>query len=125
MEKRVMLVQVPPPTGKGWVPDTSAASSFGRIMVLLQSGDRPSFRPQACIRVLKNKLKDFNAEHDHILWAGGDPVGLFLVGLVISDLGHKDVSWLRYERDPIRRDDRSSHKYELVRIKLSDAILST
>ena len=122
MENRVMLVQVPPPTGKGWVPDTSSASAFGRVMVLLQSGDRPSYRPHACIRVLKNKLKDFNHNSDHILWAGGDPVGLFLTGLVLRDLGHTEVSWLRYERDPLRRDDRSAHKYEVVHIKLSDVI---
>lgn len=98
----VYLVQLPPPTGKGWTPDISRASDFGRVKMLLRDGERASYRPGSVLGTLRTRLAGYRPSVDYILYAGGDPWGLALVGIALRDAGHSSFRFLRYERSPAR-----------------------
>lgn len=98
----VFLIQQPPPTGRGWTPNLAPASCHGQLRVLLGSNEKPVFNPDRCLSLLRQKLRDFDPREDKLLWAGGDALSLLLVGAVLGELGHRTLTYLRYDR---RRDD--------------------
>lgn len=98
--------------------DVSPAATYGDIHFVLTAGDRTSVNPDQTLRRLDKQLANFTAD-DYILWAGGDPLSLILVGAVLFDLGHDSFRYLRYEKaDP--RNPSSVPYYVPVEVTLAE-----
>ena len=100
MSSRVFLVQRPSyydKKAKGWVNkyDFSAAREFGDFVILLRPGNIFGERFEQSVVALKEGLKDYDPDKDHIL-ATGDPVGIAAAVMIAGQKGA--VSLLRYDR---------------------------
>lgn len=104
MNRNVYLVQRPAfydRKKKGWVNkyDFSAAREFGEFVVLLPPGNIFGSRFEDSLKRLRDGLKNYDPDKDHIL-AAGDPVAIAAAVLLAGK--SRRVSLLRYDR----RDDR-------------------
>jgi hypothetical protein len=104
MLARVFLIQPPTANKSGWVPDLSSATRYGAIVNVLGPEDQPSLSPGPCLRKIRYRLKDFT-EDDYILFAGGDPAAMLLVGVALRDgitinrFAPRSIKLLRWERE--------------------------
>ncbi len=101
-ESQVYMAQQPPPIyreGKALHKDLSSAQRYGTIRVLLESDDQPSLLPGPSIRQIRSLLKSFDPAKDYLCYAGGDAMALALAMVVLRDMGFREVSILRYERE--------------------------
>lgn len=83
------------------VRDYSSASRYGAIEYLLQPNARPSLTPGPVLKKLVDTLqaKKFNPETDYLLWAGGDPLSMFLAGVALHQMGYSQIQFLVWERE--------------------------
>ncbi len=82
--------------------DVSPAEIYGKVEYVLGAGDRTSSNPDMSARKLFKALEQFDAEHDFVLWAGGDPLSCMLTGAVLAELGILRYKYLRFEKDRAR-----------------------
>lgn len=95
---RIFLIEQPEPAkSTGWMPDLTSAQKYGTLVPIFTRSDRPTIRPQQAIEKAKLALRDFR-EDDYVLWATGDPCGLFIVSSILAQKGFTRVSYLRWER---------------------------
>lgn len=116
MGSRVFIVQRPSfydRNKKGWVNkyDFSAARAHGEFVVLLSPGNVFGERFPEALAALRDGLRDYDPESDHIL-AAGDPVAIAAAVLLAARNGA--VSLLRYDR----RDD----AYVPYRVATNDGV---
>lgn len=78
--------------------DVSPAAVYGSVEFVLGPQDRTSHSPEVVLGKLRKGLKNFDPVEDYVLWAGGDPLSLMLVGTVLAEMGFSEWRYLRYER---------------------------
>lgn len=103
---RVFGIQEPRPifdrsSGQSIARDFSSAQRYGRVDFILDQKDSPSNAPSPCLMKLVRGFRDFTQE-DYILYAGGDPLGLFLASSALNHYGFKDIQFLRWDRERAR-----------------------
>lgn len=101
---RIWLVQFPTNNA-----DFSSASRYGEIVTVLDKNDRPSQMPGQNLHKVRRILKDFEPG-DFILWAGGDPLAMQLVGIALAELNIKSYNFLSW--------DKFESNYTLVEVKI-------
>ena len=101
----VYVVQEPGPAR-----DFDSVTAYGDLHFVLPRNSRPSFAPDLVLRDLRSRLADFTTR-DYIVWAGGDPLASILAGIVLRELGHSTVQYLRWERHLNPDGSRSSQGY--------------
>lgn len=79
--------------------DFSSANRYGTLHFVISSKNAPTLTPGPAMVEARRNLKDFNPDQDYLSWAGGDPLAMMLVGFVLRDLGHKEVKYLRFDRE--------------------------
>jgi hypothetical protein len=79
--------------------DVSPAAVYGEIRFILSAGDRTCSNPELSMDKLRRALADFDANHDFIVWAGGDPLSAIVTGMVLAELGIKKFRFLRFEKN--------------------------
>ncbi len=89
---KVYIVQEPPHER-----DLSSAESYGQLVTVLTTYDRPSITPGPCLYKLRSELSKFTKE-DYLVWTGGDPMGALLAGIVIAELPFNEIKLLRWDR---------------------------
>jgi len=103
----VYLIAQPSLDREGRAPDTSPLAEHGEVVVLIRAGEYPSNNPQKAVKLLWERLQEYNPETDFLAWAGGDTLAAVLVGMVLMDMGHRGLNWLRYDRP---KDPKAPHK---------------
>ena len=73
------------------------AGRFGDLIPLLPPGRQITLSSSPVVRLLKNKLKDFN-DKDFLL-AMGDPVAIGIASMVASDINNGKVNMLKWDRE--------------------------
>lgn len=94
----VYLIAQPTVASTGRVLDLSALSEHGEVLVIVRSGDAPSFHPPRTLERIKKRLLRFRPDKDFLVWAGGDTLAALLTGVVLTGMQLKEVQWLRWER---------------------------
>jgi hypothetical protein len=77
--------------------DFSSAKEYGKLQFILSAGENPSLYPAKAIGILRTALKNFSGS-DYIVWAGGDPMSPILAGIVLGQLGFKEINFLKWDR---------------------------
>lgn len=93
----VYVVQKPKPGPNLVTYDISPAQEYGDIQFVFDAYENPSSNPAYSLQKVRAVLAAFDPKLDHIVSAGGDPYGLFLVGFVLNEL-KLPLRWLRFER---------------------------
>lgn len=94
----VFVVQKPKPGPSGNTYDVSPATEYGEIIFIFDAYENPSANPVSSLQKIRTVLESkFNPDSDYVVWAGGDPYGLFLVGFVVCE-SNLPLRWLRFER---------------------------
>ena len=83
---RVFLIAQPTIAKNGHLPDLTPLADYGEVTLVVEVGERP------------DRLKDFDAETDYLVWAGGDTLSAVMAGAILTQLGHRFFRWLRFER---------------------------
>ena len=114
MKSRVFVINEPN------FRDMSSAKEFGELVTVLQTVDAPSHSPMDCTAKIAEALADFDEDRDYIVWAGGDPAGLLLVGIIMGRYEIQEFNFLRWERDrdPNGGRSNSSGRYENTRVRV-------
>jgi len=73
------------------------AGRFGDLIPLLPPGRQITLSSSPVVKLLKNKLKDFN-DKDFLL-AMGDPVAIAIASMVASDINNGKVNMLKWDRE--------------------------
>jgi len=73
------------------------AGRFGDLIPLLPPGRQITLSSSPVVKLLKNKLKDFN-DKDFLL-AMGDPVAIGIASMVASDINNGKVNMLKWDRE--------------------------
>ena len=95
----VYIIQQPKPNAKGWMPDFTDASKYGKFRFIFAPGERPWTDPEAAMETASVTLANFNADEDYILWpCTGDPAALFAVLLILGRFPINQVTFLYWER---------------------------
>lgn len=79
------------------VPDLTDAERFGQLRHVFDVEENPSNDYAAGWRLINQRLAGFNFDNDYLLWAGGDPLALTLVGAWLYTKG-EHARWLRPSR---------------------------
>lgn len=79
------------------VPDLTDAERFGQLRHIFDVEENPSNDYATGWRLINERLEGFNPQRDYLLWAGGDPLALTLVGAWLYTKGER-VRWLRPSR---------------------------
>lgn len=120
---RVYVIQVPNPGGhRKATYDTTPAEQYGQINYIFEAGFSPSLSPAKAIEIARKALAYFDSDTDFLVWAGGDPAGMMLVGAVaFSQSVNGDLKWLKWEnnRDPETRQPNGSGHYIPITFPLS------
>lgn len=103
-EPIVYCIQEPIPfrdkrTGQVKTKDLSSASRYGDIRFLLDQNDRPSLAPTPSLLKIKKGLRSFRPGEDFLVNAGGDWVGMLLLGAALRDLNTREIVFLRWEKE--------------------------
>lgn len=112
---KVFVIQVPNPGGhRKATYDTTPAEQYGQIHYIFESGFSPSLNPAKAIELVHAAFEAFNPDQDFLVWAGGDPAALMVVGVLAGAYSSSgDVRWLKWEnnRDPVTRQPTGSGHY--------------
>ena len=73
------------------------AGRFGDLIPLLPPGRQITLSSSPVVKLLKNKLKNFN-DKDFLL-AMGDPVAIAVASMVASDINNGKVNMLKWDRE--------------------------
>lgn len=120
-DSRVFLIQEPSiPKHGGKMIDTTPLLWWGKVAVIVQRGASPSYNPPAALATVRARLAEFDPEKDYIAVAGGDSLGVLLVGATLVSLGHSFFHYLRFERTrlPDGTRDPSHGAYVPIRVPL-------
>lgn len=98
--------------------DLSSAAKQGRIVPIISNTERPSNNIPATIDKIASHLKYYNPMQDSICFAGGDPVVLFLAGVVLERLGYDEVTHLVWNRERVDGQKTGSGFYMPKRVSL-------
>lgn len=99
--------------------DLSSAHRYGRIRhIWPASAPAASMVPGPVLRTMLQELRDFKPGSDFVSHNGGDPMGLALIFLALRELGHREVQFLRYDRE-IGQDGRRSGRGFYVPVVVS------
>lgn len=85
----------------------------GEVQVLVQAGEHVAFQPERMMRLIAQRLSEFDPEADFIAHVGGDPLATLMTGMVLADMscdeekGFDRVRWLRYDRPEDGRGGRT------------------
>ncbi len=104
--------------------DTTPAEQYGQIRYIFEGAFSPSAQPDVAIAAARRALRQFNSDEDYIVWAGGDPAGMLIVGAVAYDLSlDGNIRFLKWEnnRDPETRQANGSGHYIPVTMRLAAA----
>lgn len=109
-----LIAQPTVPRKGGKLPDLTPLAAHGDIKVLITPGEYPAFHPERALKLIRQRLAEFDPAIDYIAWAGGDTLSAVLTGIVLMELECTGVTWLRHERgrdpkDPSIRTDEGSH----------------
>ena|SRR5690242_10862319 len=118
---RVFLIAQPTIPKNGQLPDLTPLADFGDIKVVIEAGDYPSFKPGEAWKRVNDRLRDFDAEQDYLVWAGGDTLSSVMAGAALTQMGHRRFRWLRFERGVVKSTgerDNLRGKYSVVEISL-------
>ena len=98
-QPRVYVLSAPRPnhfTGKQ--PDTRLLHAFGEVKYMLPRGVMPEFKAEQSLNLLHEHLSKYDPDIDYIATVGGSYMGAILLGMVLRDLGHERMSFLRFDR---------------------------
>lgn len=95
----VYLIAQPTVKRNGVQPDLTPLAKFGDVKVVLPSGDNPSRRPSHAVRVIDDRLNNFNPDTDFLVWAGGDTLSAIMVGYLLAEYHITVFTWLRFDRE--------------------------
>lgn len=115
MEKAPAVYLLQEPTSD---KDLSSAAKYGRIVPILEQGDKPSKNTVYAIEKLAESLKYYDQSCDAICFAGGDPIVQFLAGVVLERLGFDEITYLVWNRERIDGQRTGSGFYLPKRIGL-------
>lgn len=83
--------------------DVTPANAYGTVEFVLGPGDMTSLSPDLAKAKLERCLAEYDPDEDYILWSGGDPLSLFLTGVILRQRKLSKIRYLRYEKpDPKR-----------------------
>lgn len=74
-----------------------AAGRYGELIALLRPYKQITFSSGPVVRLMKQKLKDFN-DSDFLL-AMGDPVAIAIASIVASDINNGRLKILKWDRE--------------------------
>lgn len=121
---RVYLVHQPSVARRGPQPDLNKLAPFGELVTVIRTGEHVTRDPRRALRLIHDRMKDFDAETDYVVWVGGDTLAAILVGVVLADQGHDAVRWLWLDRpknsDGSRDDARGEYRPMFVPLFLED-----
>ena len=95
----VFLIAQPTVKRNGVQPDLTPLAKFGDVKVVLPSGDNPSRRPSQAVRVIDDRLRNFDPATDFLAWAGGDTLSAIMVGYLMAEYHINAFTWLRFDRE--------------------------
>lgn len=95
---RVFLIAQPTIAKSGHLPDLTPLADYGEVTLVTEVGENPSFKPGEVFQRAVDRLKDFDAENDYLVWAGGDTLSAVMAGAILMQHGHRFFRWLRFER---------------------------
>ena len=78
-------------------PNYELLATFGTIKNLIEADEGPKYTYDLPDRIMK-RLESFDPDHDYIVWGGGDPLSLMLVGACLVESGVESFRWLRLDR---------------------------
>lgn len=78
--------------------DVSSAVEHGPLEYIFEDGFSPYRDPERAEKIAWEKLKNFGPG-DFLLWAGGDPAGMLIVGMVAAFRTDGNVRFLRWDRE--------------------------
>jgi hypothetical protein len=116
----VYLIAQPTVKRDGELPVLTPLGQHGTVKTLINTGEYPSLHPERCLKLIEQRLANFNPAEDYIAWAGGDTLAAVLLGVVLAKMGIQNVRWLKYQRgwgSDGERDDTKSY-YRLVEAPL-------
>lgn len=96
---KVYLIAQPSVRRDGYLPDTSALTKHGDVIVLVGAEQTPTKNPDRALELIEHRLENFDHRYDKIAWAGGDTLAAIMTGIIMSEL---EVPWfwyLKYERN--------------------------
>lgn len=108
--------------------DTTPAEQYGQIRYIFEGSFSPSAQADKAISIAHKALENFNSDEDYIVWAGGDPAGMLIVGALAYHYSlDGDVKFLKWEnnRDPETRQANGSGHYIPVTMRLASAALAS
>ena len=73
-------------------------AEFGAAHYLLPRGVPPSFRPDEAWRALRHALRDMDPMTDSIVWRGGDPLAMLMLGYLLRERETHAFHWLALHR---------------------------
>ena len=95
----VYVIQQPVPNQHNWTPDLTPATDFGPLKYIFDGGENVYALPGPMMKKAQNVLKDFDPEHDYILWPNtGDPAALWTTCFALAQMGFQKVSFLYWNR---------------------------
>lgn len=111
--------------------DLSPLYEHGKVEVLVQTGDQPTFHPERCMELIDRRLANFDPDVDMLAFAGGDTLAAVLTGAVLASKFYDDerddihITWLRYERGRARDGSRvmEGSRYVPIRVPLFPSVL--
>lgn len=102
--------------------DLSSAARLGTLVPVLGERDSPSIALAPALVRIRQALRDYNPDRDHILAAGGDQLASFMAGAILTDegrLSQESVSWLRWDRNRDFDGRRDVRKGEYVPVRFN------
>lgn len=97
---RVFVVHEPKPNNSGRMYDVMPALKHGQIVYVFEKDFSPTRNARRAVEVATEVLDTMTAD-DFVVWAGGDPFGLYLVGMIAGDRLNQ-ANWLYWDR--VRED---------------------
>lgn len=98
MSSRVFVVHDRSAGVDGRPVNLSAALSYGRLVPIFQERDWPGMNSEQGCRQIERRLRTYDPEKDFLLWAGGDPMALVMLGAWLFGNGIDQSRWLRHNR---------------------------
>lgn len=94
----VFVVHKPFHRPNGPTYDVSSAGEYGDIEFVFNNNFQPYTDPKRAMDMAWDKLSGFDSDNDYILQAGGDPIAMAIVCMVISRLTGGEARLLRWDR---------------------------
>jgi len=114
---KVYISQRPGSNKRGWVPNFSPAIQYGQLSFVFNDDVQVFNLPDKGLVLANEVLKSFRPDVDFLVWPStGDPIALYSCLFAIMAQGHKEVTFLNWQRDP---QNRSHGYYEPVTLDMT------